>query len=68
MEENTEQRTQNKRLSNNLNQPQQIEMEENVENGEGKQRKKITTLFFNTFNTVPKIKQQKIRQKNGKNR
>ena len=39
MEENTEQRTQNKRLSNNLNQPQQIEMEENVENGEGKQRK-----------------------------
>jgi len=39
MEENAEQRTRNKRLSNNLKKPQQIKMEENAEHGEGKQRK-----------------------------
>ena len=40
MEENAEQRTQNKILRNNLENPQQIEMEENAEHGEGKQRKR----------------------------
>ena len=40
MEENAEQRTRNKRLSNNLKKPQQIKMEENAEHGEGKYRDK----------------------------